>query len=443
MNVYFFLYLPPEYMINEDLLHFIWKHRFLPLRELKTDSGQPLEIIDPGIFNSDAGPDFLNAKVKIDNTIWVGNIELHIKSEDWYVHGHDRNPVYDTVVLHVSLGGASQIINSKGEVIPQVFIDIPEYLQERYMNLKVSNELAPCRSVIPLIKPLVFRSWMERLLIERFEERSQRIQRYFISSQYSWNAVFFITLSRAFGFGKNSDAFEAWALNLPYSHLLKHVENQIELESIFLGTAGLLKTGGILERFMNKTPEGMRYFQSLQQAYSFLMHKYEMKEMDSTQWKYLRTRPYNFPHVRIIQLASIYREFCYKVTDILEGQFDFESCLRELKFLNTWESRCAVPGSGIFQLTDRSIQLLIMNCIIPLIYAMGKYKGEMDHMQMAADRICELKPESNHIVKLWETCGVAINHAGDSQAVIQLQREYCDKKKCLQCCFGMEYLRKK
>lgn len=430
-------------MIKEDLLHFIWKHRFLPLRELRTDSGQPLEIIDPGIYNSDAGPDFLNAKVKIGHTVWVGNIELHIKSEDWYVHGHDKNPAYDTVVLHVSLGGVRQVVNSKGETIPQLFIDIPEYLQERYKNLKVSKELAPCRSVIPKIKPLVYRSWMERLLIERFEDRSLRIQRYFISSQYNWNAVFFIALSRAFGFGKNSDVFESWALNLPYSHLLKHIANPIELEAIFLGTAGLLKNGGILEHFMYKTPEGVLYFQSLQQEYAYLSHKYGMKETDASQWKYLRTRPYNFPHVRIIQLAAIYMELCYKITDVLEGQVDFESCLRELKFLKKWESRCAIPGSGIFQLTDRSIQLLVMNCIIPLIYALGKHKGEMDHMQMAVDRICKLKPESNHIVKLWEACGVAVNHAGESQAMIQLQREYCDKKKCLQCCFGMEYLQGK
>lgn len=433
-------------MLNEDLLHFIWKHRFLPLTEQKTLTNLPLEVLDPGLHNTDAGPDFLNAKIRIGSTIWVGNVEMHIQAEDWYAHGHDENPVYDTVILHVSLQSHCDVKNSRGELIPQFLISIPPYLKERFEYLKVSKELIPCRSVFSIIPPISRNNWMERLLIERLEERYQRIYRYFIDSHYNWNTVFFITLSRAFGFGKNSDAFERWAKNLPYSYLRKHSSNIFELEALFFGTAGLLKKQSMPEHFWGKTVEGMQYFDALLQEYTYLSHKYELREMNYTMWKYLRTRPYNFPHVRIAQMAALYQLFCYKTTDILEGKIDFKGELKNLKFTSYWSKHYCFNSpeeSMLFKLTERSLQLLELNCIIPLIYAMGKYKGEENHMQMAVDKINCLLPENNQIIRTWIESGIEVKSAADSQALLQLQKRYCDRKDCLRCRFGMEYLRYK
>lgn len=432
-------------MLKEDLLHFIWKHRFLPLKELKTVTGQPLEVIDPGLHNIDAGPDFLNAKVKIGSTVWVGNVEIHINAGDWYLHRHHKNPVYDSVVLHVVLEGEQEVKNSRGESIPQLIIQIPDYLQERYKYLiKVNKELIPCRSSFPHLSRLEILSWMERLLVERLEERYNRIQGYFKDSEYNWNTVFFITLARAFGFGKNSYAFEWWGKNLPYAQLIKHSSNLFEIEAIFFGTAGLLQKESMPEHFWNKSIDGAQYYDALLQEYVYLKHKYGLKEMDFTIWKYLRTRPYNFPHVRIAQLAALYRLFSYKVGDLLEGKIDFVPELKSLKFTRYWSSHYCFSSpveSQLFKLTDRSLQLLEMNCIIPLIYALGKYKGEEDHMQLAIDKLNKLKPESNQIIRIWMESGIEVKTAADSQALLQLQRQYCDRKDCLRCRFGMEYLR--
>ena len=433
-------------MLNEDLLHFIWKHRFLPLTEQKTLTNLPLEVLDPGLHNTDAGPDFFNAKVKIGSTIWVGNVEMHIQAEDWYAHEHDKNPVYDTVILHVSLQSHCEVKNSRGELIPQFLISVPPYLKERFEHLKISKELIPCRSVFSTIPLISKNSWMERLLVERLEERYQRIYRYFIDSHYNWNTVFFITLSRAFGFGKNSDAFERWAKNLPYSYLRRHSSNIFELEALFFGTAGLLKKQSMPEHFWGKTVEGMQYFDALLQEYRYLGHKYELREMNYTMWKYLRTRPYNFPHVRIAQMAALYQLFCYKTMDILEGKLDFKVELKNLKFTSYWSKHYCFNSpeeSMLFKLTERSLQLLELNCIIPLIYAMGKYKGEENHMQMAVDRISCLLPENNQIIRTWIESGIEVKSAADSQALLQLQKRYCDRKDCLRCRFGMEYLRYK
>lgn len=413
-------------MLNEDLLHFIWKHRFLPLHELKTLTNSPLEVIDPGLYNVDAGPDFINAKIKIGHTIWVGNVELHRRASDWYAHGHDRNPVYNTVILHVALEGEDVILNAQGESVPCLLISIPQLVQERYQHLKVSKELIPCRSVFGTMSVFAVHAWMERLLVERLEDRSRQLQEYFVQSEYNWEITFFISLARSFGFGKNAEAFERWARNLPFRYLKKHISNLQELEALFFGTAGLLQKDSMPQHFWQKSTYGMQYYQDLCQQYAYLGHKYELKELPFTQWKYLRTRPYNFPHVRIAQLAALYQQLCYQVTDLLEGKFCLNNVLRALVD---------------FKLTERSIQLIEINCIIPLMYAQGKHRGDSNHMQKAIDRLNALNAENNRIIRTWMASGLEVKTAADTQALLQLQKKYCDRKDCLRCRFGMEYLR--
>lgn len=433
-------------MLNEELLHFIWKHRFLPPKQLKTLTNLPLEVIDPGLHNTDAGPDFINAKIKIGKTLWVGNVELHIRAADWYVHGHNRNPVYDTVILHVALESDTHVRNSLGESIPQLVISIPQSLQDRYKDLKLSRELIPCHSILSQLKPLETHGWLERLLVERLEDRYSRLYGYYLGTQYDWTSTFFIALARSFGFGKNSESFERWAKNLPFHHIKKHISNLFELETIFFGTAGLLNKESMPAHFWHKTVEGEQYFNALCQEYTYLSYKYELKEVPYFMWKYLRTRPYNFPHVRIAQLAALYQLLYYKVTDLLNGNLSFSREVKELKFTSYWNSHYCFSSpeeNQLFKLTESSVQLLELNCIIPLIYAMGKYKGEEDQMQIAVDKIGQLKPENNKIIRTWVESGMRVRNAADTQAILQLQANYCNKKDCLRCRFGMEYLRSK
>ena len=420
----------------EELLHYVWKHRIFPLNELTTTTGQRLEIIDTGLANRDAGPDFFNAKIKIDGVVWVGNIEIHTNSSDWFKHGHHQNPVYNNVILHIATCVDTEVHRSNGESIPQLQLDCPKHIQENFKELANTDQYPPCYRIIPSLPKLTIHSWMSALQMERFEQKNAHLIERLRYCNNHWEDAFFITLARNFGFSINADAFEEWAKHIPLRAIDKHRDNLFQVEAFFFGQAGTLSD-----------PDGDDYYLKLKQEYKYLAHKFGLKPMDVTRWRFLRLRPNNFPHVRIAQLANLYHRSYGLLSQLMEKETIKE--IRDLLRGGTseyWTNHYTFGGYSpdcSKTLSESSLNLIIINTIVPFLYAYGIHRGKEKLCSRATTFLEELKPENNYIIRMWSECGLKVAHAGDSQALIQLKKEYCDKKKCLYCRIGYEYLKRR
>ena len=282
----------------ELLLHYVWKHKIFPLKVLQTTTGEPVEVIDAGLPNTNAGPDFFNAKLKIGGTLWVGNIEVHTLASDWMRHGHDKDAAYDNVILHVAETVDCEVFRANGAPVPQLQLSCPESVRQRYDELSHAEIYPPCYSILSSLPKLTVHSWLSALQVERFEQKAHVIAARLERCNNHWEDVFFITLARNFGFGLNGDAFETWASRLPFRAIDKHRDNLFQVEAFFLGQAGLLD---------EELPDADGYYLKLQKEFRYLQHKFELPvPMAATQWRFLRLRPGNFPHVRLAQLANLY-----------------------------------------------------------------------------------------------------------------------------------------
>lgn len=420
----------------EQLLHYVWKHKLFPLTELRTTTGQPVEVIDPGLGNPNAGPDFLNAKLKLNGMLWVGNVEIHEKSSDWYRHGHATNPVYDSVILHITQHIDCEVCRTNGEPIPQLLLTCPDSVRANYRELLETDQYPPCYRIIPTLPRLTLHAWMAALQLERFEEKTEAVRERLQHADGNWEDAFFVTLARNFGFGLNGDAFETWARHIPLRAVDKHRNDLFQIEAIFFGQAGLLQE-----------PQADPYYQRLQKEYAYLQHKFELTPIDPHRWRFLRLRPNNFPHVRIAQLACLYHRSYGLLSQVLEAE-----SLAEVRTLlkggtsDYWLTHytfAAAAPSRPKTLSPTTLDLLLINTVVPFLYAYGKHKDNEALCARASRFLEELKPENNHIIRLWSECGLTAAHAGDSQALIQLKKNYCDRKKCLYCRIGYEYLKRK
>ena len=420
----------------EQLLHYVWKHKIFPLKELKTTTGQQVEVIDTGLANTDAGPGFFNAKLKLDGALWIGNIEIHERSSDWFKHGHHADAGYNSVILHIASEIDMEISRSNGERIPQIQLICPEAVRTNYKELLETASYPPCYRIIPSLSPFTAHSWMSALQMERFEQKATLLNERLKRCQGNWEDAFFITLARNFGFGLNGDAFETWAHQLPFRAVDKHRNDLFQIEAIFFGQAGILEDS-----------DGDGYYLRLKKEYTYLQHKFGLIPMDASLWRFLRLRPANFPHIRIAQLACLYHraygllsrimetETLQGVRDILKGGTS-EYWLTHYTFGGSSPSR---PKT----LSNTSLDLLIINTVVTFLYAYGLHKGNRVLCARAGSFLEELKAENNYITRMWEQCGMKASNAADSQALIQLKKEYCDKKKCLYCRIGYEYLKRK
>lgn len=420
----------------EQLLHYAWKHKMFPLNPLYTTDGQLVEIIDPGLPNPNSGPDFFNAKIKLNGILWVGNIEIHERASDWQRHNHQTDKAYDSVILHVVSCTDSPTFRTDGKPIPQLEFHYPPQLSDNYNELLQTTHYPACYRLIPHLPPLMVHSFLSSLQTERFEQKTEQIyQRLNICNQ-NWEDAFFVTLARNFGFGVNNDAFELWAKTIPLQAVGKHRDSLFQIEAFFFGQAGLLED-----------PPRDEYTAQLIKEYQFLSHKFNLHLTESCRWKLLRMRPGNFLHVRIAQLACLYHRSQGLFSRLMEMQ-----TLKELRDM-------LKGGTSIYWLThyvfgetspsrpktlsQSSVDLIIINTVIPFLYAYGKYKGDERLYNRASALLEELKPENNYIIRLWKECGLEAAHAGDSQALIQLKKNYCDPKKCLYCRIGYEYFKSK
>lgn len=423
----------------EHLLHYVWKHKIFPLESLHTHTGEPVEVIDPGLPNTNAGPDFFNAKLKIGGTMWVGNVEIHTLSSDWQKHGHHNDGAYDNVILHVVEEMDCVVSRPNGQPLPHLQLSCPEHVRRRYDELRRTPVSPPCFDVLSRLPRLTVHSWLTALQSERLEQKTQLLHERLQRHNRHWEDVFFITLARNFGFGLNGDAFEYWANRLPFRAIDKHRDNLFQVEAFFFGTAGLLE---------EEMPPEETYFHKLRNEYAYLCKKFSLPApMEVSRWKFLRSRPQNFPHIRIAQLASLYHKERSLFSRVMEAETP--EAIRSLltgTASEYWEEHFIFgrPSPRKAKSTGaRALSLIFINTVVPFLYAYGRHKAS-DVLCERAGRLLEgLKAEDNHVIRMWSGAGIPVSNAADSQALLQLHKEYCEKKDCLRCRFGFEYLRGK
>ena len=429
----------------EQLLHYVWKHRLYDGAGLSTTDGREVEVIDPGLHNTDAGPDFFNAKVKIGGTLWVGNVKIHDRASDWTAHGHHTDAAYDSVVLHVVACADAATADSRGRRVAQMVMGVPPYVADNYRELLATDTYPPCYRIIPTLPPMTVTSWLAALQAERLEQKTGAISRRAAMRAGSWEEAYFVTLARNYGFGINGDAFEAWAMNVPLQAAAHHRDDPFQVEALFMGQAGLLGDGTD-GRGRDKGTAADAYLARLQAEYAYLARKFSLRPIDRTLWRFMRLRPQNFPHIRISQMATLYHEGRTGLSQLLECRSADD--VRQLLATHVspyWETHYtfgAESARNPKRLSGQSLSLLAINTAIPMLFAYGRHTMDESLCERAFELLDSLKPENNAIIRTWRECGINARTAADSQALIQLKHAYCDRRDCLRCRFGYEYLKK-
>ncbi|WP_367392216.1 DUF2851 family protein [Lewinella sp. LCG006] len=424
--------------MREDFLHFVWRLRRFRLTELKTTTGQALEIIHPGQHNHHAGPDFLDARIRIDGTLWAGNVEMHLRSSEWHAHKHQDDPNYNNVILHVVLEEDVVIRHHDGERIPCLDLRnyLPVGLAKQYLRLLHSENWVPCQQQLYIVPEITFNLWLDRLLVERLEERTQALEERLNRNGGDWEETFYQSLAWGFGLKVNADPFLMLAESLPLKTLLRHKNSLPQMEALLFGQAGLLE-----ETFADEYPR------QLQKEYQFLKQKYQLQPMSGNHWKFMRMRPANFPSVRIAQWTTLLFRTGQLFSKMLVAQN-----LREIEnafvveLSNYWQTHFRFDKASkksAKTLGKARIHLLVINIIAPFIFLYGKKRGA-DLYQERALRLMEAVPaENNHILAEWKALGIEAKQAGQSQALLQLKNSYCQEKRCLDCAIGCSILKRK
>ena len=419
---------------QEQLLQYVWKYKLYPQNEIVTSDGKRVEVIDPGTWNNHSGPDFFNAKLRIGGVTWAGNIEIHNSSSEWYWHGHHLDPAYNSVILHLAARVNKEIQNQEGKKIPQAFFSVPEKIKASASYLLNSDHPLPCKDFIPEMNRCLIRSRLDDLGFERLHRKCSEINTHLERFNHSWDEVFYVILSRNFGFGINSRPFELLALSLPFNYILRHNDNIVAVEALLFGQAGLLEND----------VDNDSYRQLLQREYQFLGNKYGLKGLEGYLFRKMRVRPYSFPHIRIAQLASLLQQNGRIFSTILETEEP-----KELKKLFRcrpsayWQTHYSFGKESARSpklIGSASLDILLINTVAPILFAYGKATGREELCDRAVELLFTIKAEQNHIVRMYTNAGINPQNAFDSQALIQLKKEYCDQKKCLYCGIGYALL---
>lgn len=417
--------------MTEEFLHHIWKFRLFDQLELKTTKGELVEIQKPGEHNFDAGPDFFNGKIKVGETLWAGNVEVHINSSDWKRHLHQNDKAYDNIILHVVNNADTVLHRSTGEEIPTLEIKsrINKKLYQNYLDFKSSNDWIPCEKQLASVPEFIINSTKDKLLLERLERKSKSILNSLELNNNNWEETFYQSLARNFGFKTNAEPFELLAKSIPSLILGKHKNSLFQLEALLFGQAGML-----FEHFSEKYP------QQLQNEYAFLKQKFKLQPIEKHLWKYLRLRPINFPSIRIAQFANLIFNSSHLFSKIME----LENASELEKIMNVsaseyWESHFMLDRKSTKKtkhLGGEAINNIIINTIVPFLFVYGKQKDDEKYITRALQFLEQTAGEGNSIIQKWNNTGVSTKTAHSTQALLQLKNEYCNHKKCLNCSIG-------
>ena len=418
-------------MFKEDFLHYIWKYKLFSTENLRTTLQETVVIINSGDHNFNSGSDFFNAKLNIGDQLWAGNVEIHIKSSDWYVHGHEKDSNYDNTILHVVWQHDVDVHRKDNSVIPT--LELKDYTQkvvlDNYHQLFSSHDKwINCEGNIKDVDKFQLKNWLERLYIERLEEKSKFIEQLLVSSKNDWEAVLFKMLAKNFGLKVNGDAFFNLANKLEYTIVRKQSNNLNSLEALLLGQANLLE-----DEIQDP------YYINLQNEYSFLKSKFKLSNQIATPFQFFRLRPNNFPTIRIAQLAALFNKQqrlfseIVSITDIQELYKVFDISLNS--FWKTHYSFTSQSKKSIKKLSKSFIDLLLINTIIPLKFIYLKSIGKLNESEIL-EAIRKLKPEVNGIINKFDQLQISSKSALESQALLQLKNSYCIKQRCLECIVG-------
>lgn len=421
----------------EKLMQYVWKHRLWRSEDMVTNTGKKVRVVDPGLLNTDAGPDFFNAKIEIDGHMWVGNVEMHYRATDWKRHHHDSDKAYDSVILHVVAKDDAPVRRTNGELIPQLVLEVSPQFNADYASLVGATIEVPCAAKIKQVPHLTIVEWVEGLAFERLHGKVERIHQLLDSFNGSWEDVCYVTLARNFGFGINNDAFERLARRTPLRLLGKHSDSVLQIEALLFGQAGMLDA---------QKPGMDSYYNQLCTEYAFLSNKFQLTPMEKESWKLFRIRPQNFPYRRIAMLAQFIEGGFRMMNRILEAEGEKEMrALFEVELSGYWTKHYTFgkPNErATATLSRSSIDIILINTVAPLLYAYGELTGNYEMTDKAIKLLEDLRAESNSIVSHFVAYGIDCPDALTSQALVQLKREYCDARKCIYCKIGHHLLSK-
>ena len=421
--------------MKEEFLHYLWKFKKFDTTNLTTSNGEQLTIENAGHYLQLAGPDFFNSQITIDNQKWAGNVEIHIKSSDWYAHHHERDSNYDSVILHVVWEHDSEIYRKNNTEIPVLVLKnlVSKETLNNYNSLIAPKSWIYCEKQLGLIDPFILLNWQERLFFERLERKSKPISELLESTKQDWEAVLFCMLAKNFGLNTNGESFLKAANSIPFSIIRKECNDLQNLESLIFGISGLLE----IEK------EDV-YYKNLKSNFAYLIHKYQLEPTYINPLQFFKHRPDNFPTIRLSQLANVYYQQQQLFSKIIE-----EDVVKKIyKIFNVavseyWETHYQfdkVSPKKKKALSKAFIDLLIINTIIPLQFAYAKSQGK-EVSENLISLLNQVLPENNAIIDKFASFGIKAKNAFESQALVQLKNEYCNKSRCLECVIGMELLK--
>lgn len=418
-------------IMNERLLHFIWQMQYYNPNELATVSGEPIKVLKAGTYNTDQGPDFQQARVRIRQTTWAGNVELHLRTSDWYKHRHQQDKNYDNVILHVVWQHDAE---HNGVPVLELADRVPRHLLQRFEDLMQGSSFIPCAGMIGKLDSVHWHKWNERMAIERLSRKAEIVNQFQLQNKGSWEETCWWMLARNFGYRVNMQAFEEMARSLPLTILSRHRFQIVQLEALLMGQAGLLK-----EKINDDD-----YYSLLQREYRFLKEKYGLQEIRQSVY-FLRMRPGNFPTLRLAQLAALIHQQSHLFSQFRENGSiqDVRDCFDVLAN-DYWHYHYRFGEKTNYRekrLGAAMTDSILINTLAPLLFAYGDYHQDEQFKERAIRWLEKTTAENHSITQGFKKLGVEYRNAFDTQALTELKNEYCDRKRCLECGIGNALLK--
>lgn len=422
--------------MKEEFLSYVWQYQLFNQNNLKTDDGKNISIIENGQINTNAGPDFFNAKLKINDTVWAGNVEIHTKASHWKQHQHQTDTAYDNVILHVVYENDDKIVRTDGTPISTLSLQnkINATVALQWNQLQSNKGWIPCEKSINTIDDFTWLQWKDRLVVDRLQSKAKQINELLEFTNNDWNTCFYIYLARSFGMKINQLPFEQLAKVLPLNIVQKHSNNPLQVEALFFGQAGFL------EKDFKET-----YPNELKKEYLFLQKKYSLTSLKQSIWKFSKLRPANFPTLRIAQLAALINNQTDLLSTIL-AQDNIKDIVKlfQIKVNNYWTEHYNFNKKSSKKMKHfgkNTIDSILINSVIPFIFIYEKSTGQASKLKNVLALLEQIPAEKNNIIKRWTALDVKTQHAYDTQALLQLKNEYCRTKRCLQCAIGNKVLK--